>query len=330
MQLSILIPVYNVALYLPALLQELLPTLSSNTEIIFYDDASPDNSIAIIEEYLRIYNNAQLQILRGSENVGLTKARDYLLQASKAEYVWFIDSDDWVEGVALQKIISILSQNKPDVLMFDYDAFFDDSNKIKHSETLSFYPQNTLVRTSGKKIYRTAVRDGKHYFWNKIFRRNLIDKVVSYTIPAFEDIAYTPILLSKCQSFYYFAQVVVHYRIRKDSIAQKMSSMQLFGIKAYIQQAEYAEKVLSDGKSRAYLLYKTCMYFYRMLKKIDRADLPLTDKDNLINLSRSFYNDKKISEWKIVILLFRAGMLTKAVKLINYIFIFKIKSLIRK
>ena len=324
MRLSILIPVYNVASYLPDLLKKLLPNLPNDVEIIFYDDATPDNSITIIKEYLSHYGSQQIQILRGSENVGLTKARDRLLKASKAEYIWFIDSDDIVEEFALTEIISILSQAKPDVLMFDYNVFFDENNKVKHRNTLSFNPKNKLVKTSGKKIYRTAILDGKHYFWNKIFRRTLIEDAVCYDISAFEDIAYTPILLSKCQSFYYYSRVVVHYRIRSNSIAQKISSMQLYGIKAYIQQADYAELKLDDHKSRAYLLYKACIYFYRMCHRICKSNLPFNEKVSLTKLSQILYREKKISEWQIVSLLIKEAMFTKAVKLSFYILYFRI------
>jgi glycosyltransferase involved in cell wall biosynthesis len=315
MQLSILIPVYNVAAYLPDLLQDLLPKLPLNTEVIFYDDASPDNSIAIIEEFLLSYPCVQIRILRGNENIGLTRAREQLLRASNANYIWFVDSDDKVDSTVLAEILLILSQNQPDVLVFDYDVFYDGSNELKHHETLSFYPKNTLVHTSGKEIYRTAILDGRHYFWNKIFRRELIIGIVSYDIPAYEDIAYTPVLLSKCQSFYYLAQVVVHYRIRKDSIAQKLSLKQAYGLNAYIQQALYADKVVGDKKSQAYLLYKACIYYYRLVSKINKVEMSQVDRKKYKELLMKFYTEKPISDWKIILLLCKFRMYGKAVKL---------------
>lgn len=315
MQLSILIPVYNVAAYLPDLLQDLLSELPLNAEIIFYDDASPDNSIAIVEEFMLLYPRVQIRILRGDENIGLTKAREQLLLASNANYVWFVDSDDKVNSAVLAEVLLILSRDQPDVLVFDYDVFLDGSNQLKHHETLSFNPKNNLVHTSGKEIYRTAILDGRHYFWNKIFRRELIIGIVSYDIPAYEDIAYTPILLSKCQSFYYLAQVVVHYRIRKDSIAQKLSLQQVYGLNAYIQQALYADKVVGDNKSQAYLLYKACIYYYRLISKINKVKMPQVDRKKYIELLMKFYTERPISEWKTILLLCKVRMYGKAVKL---------------
>lgn len=326
MQLSILIPVFNVAAYLPDLLQDLLPNLPIDTEVIFYDDASPDNSIAIIEKFLLSYPFNSVRILRGSKNIGLTRAREQLLQASSANYVWFVDSDDKINASALSEIFRILVKNQPDVIIFDYDVFFDESNQRKHRENLSFSPKDTLVHTSGANIYRTAIIDGRHYFWNKIFNRKLIENSISFDIPAFEDIAYTPVLLSKCQSFYYFSQVVVHYRIRKDSIAQKVSLQQAYGIKAYIEQAQYAEKIINDSKCRAYLLYKACIYYYRINKKISEITISSSHKGELTRLAQLFYAEKNISEVEVVRLLCNQRMYSKALKLFFYAIFFKVKN----
>lgn len=322
MLLSILVPVFNVAKYLPDLLDDLFSKLTLDVEVIFYDDASLDNSVSLIEKCLLNYPEVQVQIIHGRKNIGLTLVREHLLKATKADYVWFIDSDDRVESNYLEEIFLILRKKQPDIMVFDYDVFWDESQQIKHRETLSFYPKNTLVETSTKQIYRTAILDGRHYFWNKIFKRKLIENVVCFNIPAFEDIAYVPILMSKCKSFYYFPQAVIHYRIRKNSIAQKISLQQGYAIEAYIRQAHYAETVLKDKKSRAYLLYKACIYYFRILKKIKKADISSSFKNELEKLSDHLFAKKIISEWDIVCLLTKEKMYFKAIKL-NFYLIFK-------
>jgi glycosyltransferase involved in cell wall biosynthesis len=324
MRLSILVPVYNVAIYLSALLQELLTDLPADMELVFYDDASTDDSLVLIQTFQKKHPCVPIRILQGSKNVGLTIVRSKLIDSTNAEYIWFVDADDKVESSLFDRILLILKCDKPDVLLFNYDVFYDKTEQIKYQEKLSFCPQNSLVHTSGKQIYRTAILDGKHYFWNKIFRRELIVDVVDYKIPAYEDIAYTPILLSQCRSFYYFAETVVHYRIRDDSIAQKMGVKQAYGIRAYMEQALYASTVVHDQKSQAYLLYKVCVYYFRILKNIEKSNISKNEKEQLLTLSNQLFSLKQFSEWKIVGLLFRAGMLDKAVKLIYKNIWFKI------
>lgn len=325
MRLSILIPVYNVNDYLSDLLKNLASNLLPDIELIFYDDASTDNSAAQIQNFKISNFSSKIRLLQGSKNVGLTCARDILINASEGEYIWFIDADDKVETTFFDNIMFILKKNNPDVLLFDYDVFFDETKRIKNRESLMFYPKNQLVYVNGKQIYQTAVLDGKHYFWNKIFKKELILGKVEYTIPAYEDIAYTPILLNQCKSFYYFTQTVLHYRIRNNSIAQKMSVKQAYGIEAYIGQAKYAAEVVKDRKSQAYLLYKASVYYYRMLRKIRKLNIPEHEKVELVGLSNQLFNLLPIPVWKLIIFLFIENMQGKALKLFMLFSFFKIK-----
>lgn len=313
--LSILIPVYRVALYLPELLAVLLPQLTEETELIFYDDASPDESVAIIQQAHRQWPQVSMRIMHGEYNIGLTAARARLLGASQASYVWFIDSDDRVDGTAVRQILAILNQFEPDVLLFDYDVFYDGSNQIKRHEHLKIKPVNKLAVNIQYLLYRMAILDGKHYFWNKVFHRQHIIHVVSYDIPAYEDMAYTPILLNQCWSYYYLPHALVHYRIRKDSIAQKMGMQQIYGLQAYMEQARYAAGQVGDYKSEAYLWYKLCIYYFRIKKRIYQAALSVAEKEILFRQLNLLYEQKDCSEWQIVLLLCRYGLVDKAAKL---------------
>lgn len=315
-RLSILIPVYRVDLYLPELLTVLLPQVTAEAELIFYDDASPDESVAIIQQAQMQWPQVAMRIVHGEHNIGLTGARRQLLSASQADYVWFIDSDDRIDSTAVGQILAVLNQYEPDVLLFDYDVFFDGSNQLKRCESLKMMPVNKLAANEGH-LYRMAILDGKHYFWNKVFCRQRIMDVVSFEIPAFEDMAYTPILLNQCQSYYYLSQTLLHYRIRQDSIAQKMSVQQIYGVQAYSEQADYAARQVGDHKSEAYLLYKVCIYYLRIRQRIHQdATLSIAEKDQLLGQLNTLYLRKKRSEWQIVWLLCQHGMLDKAIKLI--------------
>ncbi|MDF7676939.1 glycosyltransferase family 2 protein [Neisseriaceae bacterium ESL0693] len=314
MHLSILIPVYRVAFYLPALLDVLLPQLTSEVEVIFYDDASPDESVTIIEKARQQWPQHALRLLRGARNIGLTRARAQLLAASQAEYVWYIDSDDRIEPTALSQIMSVLKQSEPDVVLFDYDVFYDGSGQIKQREHLNIAPTNSLAVNTGR-LYQMAVLDGKHYFWNKVFRRCVIAHIVAFDIPAYEDIAYTPILLNQCKNYYYLTKTLLHYRIRPDSIAQKMDIQQIYGLQAYTEQADYAFRVARDGKSHAYLLYKVCIYYFRMIKRTTKTSLSLQEKAVLMARLKDLYTHKHQSEWQIMALLCRQAMFGKAIKL---------------
>ena len=316
MQLSILIPVYGVARYLPALLEILSLSLPEQAEVIFFDDASPDDSVRLIQQFQAAHAHLSVRLIRSPHNIGLTRARAALLDASQAEYVWFVDSDDLIDGDAISAIATVLAEHQPDVLLFDYTVFYDGSGAVKKQEQLAIDTANSLVGNHHHALYQLAIMDGKHYFWNKVFRRRCIEGVVDFQIPAFEDIAYTPILLDQCQSYYYLPRSLVHYRIRSDSIAQTVGLKQVYGLTAYLLQADYARKQLGAGRAYAYLLYKACMYYYRMHSNLQRSDLSGAQYQQVLVFLQTEYAKKQLNERQICVLLWRQGLMAKALKLV--------------
>ena len=99
-KLSIIIPVYNVENYVGKCLESCLnqDIPKNEYEIIVVNDGTKDNSVQVIEKYITPENNIRL-IHR--KNGGLSAARNTGLKEAKGEYVWFVDSDDWIENNVL-------------------------------------------------------------------------------------------------------------------------------------------------------------------------------------------------------------------------------------
>lgn len=116
-KLSIIIPVYNVEKYvgrcLESCLDQDLP--KDEYEIIVVNDGTQDNSVQVIEKYIKPENNVTL-IHR--ENGGLSAARNTGLKHAQGEYVWFVDSDDWIEKDSLSKLIQYIKKYDLDVFRF--------------------------------------------------------------------------------------------------------------------------------------------------------------------------------------------------------------------
>ena len=93
-QLSVILPVYNVAKYLPRCIESLLGQTLDDFEIIFVNDGSPDNSIDILKKYQEKYPE-KINIY-SIENHGVSYARNYGAQKANGEYLLFVDSDDYV------------------------------------------------------------------------------------------------------------------------------------------------------------------------------------------------------------------------------------------
>lgn len=124
MILSIIIPVYNVEKYLEKCLQSCMNQDISykRYEVIVVNDGSPDNSIGIAERFSMRYPNI---VIINQENQGLSGARNTGMKYAKGEYVWFVDSDDYIEKNCLGRIVSYLKDDL-DIFQLQYRFVYED------------------------------------------------------------------------------------------------------------------------------------------------------------------------------------------------------------
>ena len=101
-KLSIIIPVYNVEKYLPKCLESILGQSFKDFEIICVNDGSTDNSLQVLQTYKK--QDGRIVIV-DKKNEGSGIARNLGLSTARGNYVYFVDSDDWLENYALEKMI---------------------------------------------------------------------------------------------------------------------------------------------------------------------------------------------------------------------------------
>lgn len=103
---SIIVPVYNVEKYLRKCLDSLISQTLQNIEIICVNDASPDNSLAILKEYEA--KDKRIVVIDLKENLCLGGARNRGIERAQAEYVTFVDSDDWVDSRMCEELYNAI------------------------------------------------------------------------------------------------------------------------------------------------------------------------------------------------------------------------------
>lgn len=108
-KLSIIIPVYNVEIYLSHCLESILNQIQTDIEIILIDDGSPDNCPAMCDEYSNKYSF--IKVIH-KDNEGLSCARNTGLDIASGEYIWFVDSDDFLVDGAIHTVLHSISNNK--------------------------------------------------------------------------------------------------------------------------------------------------------------------------------------------------------------------------
>jgi len=123
MKLSIIVPIYNVEIYLRECLNSILNSSFSDWECILVDDGSPDNSGSICDEYVRL--DRRFKVIH-KLNGGLSSARNAGLDVAKGEWIGFVDSDDFVSKTLFENLLApVLQDNSIDIVLGGCTNFID-------------------------------------------------------------------------------------------------------------------------------------------------------------------------------------------------------------
>ena len=116
---SVIIPVYNVESYIHRCVDSVLNQSFTDLEIILVDDGSPDNCPAICDEYA--VKDCRVQVIH-QENNGLSAARNAGLDRASGKYIYFVDSDDYIDKTLLATIVPYMRKGY-DLVAFSYVRF---------------------------------------------------------------------------------------------------------------------------------------------------------------------------------------------------------------
>ena len=223
--LSIVLPVYKVQGYLRQCLDSLLDQSFTDFEVVAVDDCSPDNSAAILAEYAA--KDERIRVVTLSENVGLGRARNVGLEHAAGEYVWFVDSDDWLGHGALKAVADRLVATDADVLVGAYDKVFWDGRvqPVLASLVLAEAPE-TFTMESWPKINEVL-----HVAWNRVVRRDLLVRLgFTFEQGWYEDVSFTFPVMAAAQRITGLPRTIVHYRQRRTGAITKTSGDRHFEI----------------------------------------------------------------------------------------------------
>lgn len=130
-QISVIVPVYKVELYLRRCVDSILAQTFSDFELILVDDGSPDGCPAICDEYAT--QDSRVRVIH-QENGGLSAARnagiDWVFANSDSEWISFVDSDDWVRPEYLERLLSVAMDNHVDISICGYAETTGEEPKI--------------------------------------------------------------------------------------------------------------------------------------------------------------------------------------------------------
>ncbi|MFR1987383.1 MAG: glycosyltransferase family 2 protein [Prevotellamassilia sp.] len=129
---SLILPAYKVEQYIGKCVEsccEQHGVSPTDYEVIVVDDGSPDRSAAVVTEVAKRYPNHSVRVVT-RENGGLSAARNTGLQEAVGEYIWFIDSDDYIEPHALSSLMKWAQQREYDIINFTHYTHYKNGRKV--------------------------------------------------------------------------------------------------------------------------------------------------------------------------------------------------------
>ena len=173
MELSIIVPIYNVEPYVHACLNSIFRQGIDNNyfEVILVNDGTEDRSMEVIAEIIASHSNI---IIINQKNLGLSLARNNGLAVAKGEYILFVDSDDMLMDNSLSPLLECAIASKVDLVMADYleikDAVFGSSPLPSLPERIE------TIKKSAEQMYLEDLAPSDCYVFRTLYRKAFLDE----------------------------------------------------------------------------------------------------------------------------------------------------------
>ena len=217
--LSIIVPVYNVEKYLKQCLNSLICQTLDNYEIIIINDGSTDNSKDIINQYCR--SNYNIKVIN-QKNSGLSVARNRGISEASGEYIAFIDSDDYICNDMMESMLNQAKLNNLDLVVCNYERVYDNSEK---NEVVYSHLEEGVVYAGKELLKKFLVNKITPNACDKIYKKSIFTKnnIMFPTGYYHEDLLTMYNILSNINAAAYINRDYYKYRCRENSITTSLS-----------------------------------------------------------------------------------------------------------
>ena len=237
-------PVYNVSLFVEKAVNSILQQTYGDIELILVDDGSTDGSKDICN--FLAGKDSRIRFISKS-NQGVSAARNCGLDIASGEYITFVDSDDWLDLDAYEKMIDTIEKTDADIVVmgFSHEANTKTATTLIKEESCVLYNNEAIRNLILGKIFTWSIGD-------KIYRRKLLNGITfSQSIHCGEDLLFNWSVFRRADKVAYIPLHGYHYVQRDGSATDSFSFKKITAATAF-------EKVLEDGKfdDKIYMLIK--------------------------------------------------------------------------
>jgi glycosyltransferase involved in cell wall biosynthesis len=189
-------------------------------EYVIVDDKSPDNSRALVENYIdevrKKFPDVTFKLVTPKENLGCGGARKFGIENATGQYFMFLDADDYYihKNFILRAFNEITSKDDPDIV--EYGIIFNTSDG---RQQVSQAPQRMVV-TNVETAELLLFKDNliKFNVWSKIYKRHIVESYPYSTVRTFEDVRTIPVWVSNARKIVIMPSAEINYRAASNSI----------------------------------------------------------------------------------------------------------------
>ena len=318
--LTVVIPVYNVEKYLKRCVESVLVQEWHNYDILLVDDGSTDSSPQICDDYAKVYDF--ISVIH-KKNGGLSEARNTGILHAKGEYVYFPDSDDWIETDTFLALAEVLESQKFDIISFNREFVKDEDDAIVSDSLVTqvFEGKDAFVQML-KHSYITGFANDKIYRKSLFIDNNILFPKGKY----YEDLGTNYKFFLSAKKVYATNQKYYHYLIdNPDSITQSWNEKKfsdMFGFYKDIFYSDFVRSQLNQEELQISQLYYVNGLIHILASlyksKLDKKYIDITDqvKQELLKHGVSLSQMKEQPN-KLKYILFRFKVLKLAFSIQN-------------
>ncbi len=264
-KISIIIPVYNVESYITQCLQSVMrQTYTGQMECLVIDDCGTDKSIEIAERMISEYKGPiEFKVLHHEHNIGLSAARNTGIKAATGDYVYFLDSDDYVSDDCMEVLARPLQEKEYDMVVGNYTSFGGETHVGLWMDRGEYDGEKLKIACYYRWIYPMA--------WNKLCSLRFLQK---YELSFYEGIIHEDMLwsyrMAKCLNYVFVeTNCTMYYRLSKQGIMgqvsgnQRKSADSLYIIVKYMIDQEYLDNKVYEPHRVSYINYIFVKYLMR-------------------------------------------------------------------
>lgn len=270
--ISIIIPIYNVEKYLEKCINSVLEQTYGNIEVILVDDGSPDNCGKICDEYKK--KDSRIIVIH-KKNGGLSDARNKGIDIANGKYIYFLDSDDYIERDTIQYLYSIICKYNAQIAIAGIRDTFEHQSKNKKNSTGS--KEEVVKILNSKEALETMLYNTEfsNMACNKLYEKKLFSKIRYPKGKLYEDLGTTYKVLDLASEIVLSSKMTYNYLAdRKSSIMnQKYSKNRMQSLIFMEEIVDFVRKKYPDIEVAAISrMYMECIFILLKLPFTNNKD----------------------------------------------------------